>query len=812
MSQEDISELLPSGYVIDDKFEVVSLIGSGGHSDVYKARHRLLDNMVAIKVIHRNLLESEKAILRFQREASTLNSLQHENIVRFLSFGQLTDGRSYLAQELIPGQTLDQILSKEKSLDPARALNIICNVSRGLKAAHQNNIVHRDIKPANIAVFIADGEEHAKILDFGIHKNTEMQKEQSLTATGQILGSFLYASPEQCTNKPIKFSSDVYSLGSVFYEMLCGSAPCEDESELLIMNNQVYKEISKIPSSKPIPESLSKIIIKCLKKNPEQRFQSAEDLDFALKQIELESNRWRPFAIPVFLILIATISIYSVLAYYSKQKADVDSAIPKKVAAKFSTSRNSSPPPIADSNEITKRQQDEWLDFQIYKCSIDDALDAWCASAGARQRLKVASLPLYGDYLEKGSDKHLATLHSKQGVLNFLDRYVRFLGYSKKYKKAIALVDGVKTDPGENEYSRKKLNCLVSLAQLGAPLDQKALLLQRLKYIEDVPLVAWDDYFVLARMEAEAGNTAKQLMYLKKAVDSSKMTRQKNNEELIQKGLYATLALATVQFSLGYKAEGRKTLRQFESFIPKSGPNQRIYNVEADVLAMGDESDWTILVNKAKHANCDEMKAAASVLAKYAMFLETKNKTEEALAQLKSARQIYVDCAPQAHPQITGNEFLARISYRQIQYGEIGCLIAMALDKLNRNEEAKKSIHELLKNESLQPYVRMTARSLQASIDFKDDPKTALKQHKLLFEETTKSDKFANNQTVLIGQIVSDYQRLNGLPEARQFLVTILPKIWTPNVKTNTKALIDILDKHPDNWVRLNQIQYERNH
>lgn len=806
MSQEDISELLPSGFVIDDKFEVVSLIGSGGNSDVYKARHRLLDSFVAIKVIHKNLLTSEKAITRFQREAATLSTLQHENIVRCLGFGQLNDGRFYMVQELVPGQTLDKILSKEKTIEPARALNIIRNVCRGLRTAHQNNIVHRDIKPANIAVFTAEDGEQAKILDFGIYKNTDLQKEQALTATGQILGTYSYASPEQCSNKAINASSDIYSLACVFYEMLCGAAPFEGETELITLNNHVYKEIDKIPAVKPIAPDLQKLILRCLKKKPDERFQNAEELDFSLRQIDLSKSGGRKALFFACFITVTMLAIYTVIHNYQQEKANLTAEFVDKTALKFASSRRSIPPPIVDSRELTIEQQDEWLNAQIQKCKLDAALDAWCASAGARSLLFITKLPPHAEEIEKRCDEKLTSLNtahsSQEDLLNFLERYIRFLSYSKKYKKAQVLLDNIHVKPGDNQYVRKKLNCFIYMAQLGGPVDIKKLLKERISLVDDVPLVAWDDYYSLSVLARNEGNTKERIKLLKKAMSCCRPTRLKDGVELTAKALCTGLELAESEFSEGNKTEGRKALHFFESHVPEEYKKKlKIYNIEVDALKNADESDWKIFVDSARKADCDQVKPAASVLAKYAFFLEEKNQTNSAYQQLKEAELLHKKCG---HKDSTKKkpeeklEWLSKVNNRQIQYGEIEFTIALSLDKLGQPDKAKRVLKEVLANPALQPSTRMAAEDLKVCFDHKTDPAAALIEHKKLWNDSTRDSKFANNQQALLSHIVEDYVRQNRFDEARQFLIANRSLIQLPVVRSNVDKVVEILQAPPD--------------
>lgn len=824
MSQDKRSKLLPPGFLIDDKFEIVSLIGSGGTSDVYKARHRLLDSFVAIKVIHKDLTDSKTAGIRFQREASVLNSLQHENIVRFLSFGQLEDGRYFMAQELLPGLTLDQILAKEKTLEPGRALNLVSQVCRGLRLAHQNNIVHRDIKPANIAVFDTNEGETAKILDFGIYKNTEQSKEQSLTSTGQVLGTYKYASPEQCCNNSVTPASDIYSLGCVFYEMLCGAPPFADESELAILNNQAYTAIENVPSAIPISNQLKKILLKCLKKTPDERYQNAEELDFALRQADLRKPISEYLRLALIFTLILTFAGVVSTYILRQNKIEATAKIPLSLKHPKTSGNNSAPKIDGKSPEDIIAIEDEWLEQQASKWKIEDAIDAWCASANARKQRQIKTLPPETQLIEQKANEKLHRMFKlnspNEPILNFLEKYVFFLSIAQKNKEAENWLSMVKIEPGHLQDKRKMLSCYIILAKQGAPdLNLENLLLERLALVKHIPFATWDDYQELADCAKKKGDLSKHLEYLKKSVEACFSSRLvEEHHDLRAKRLASSLQLAKANFEAGNKNEARKAIQQFEESVPTTcKTNLRIYNIEADALGNADESDWAPLLKAALKCHCQEYKSAASVLAKHAFYVGKKENYEGSLADLRAAIKIYKTCVSmnsktqQKVPlQIGESEaktqtedkipWLSRTPTHQVPPGEIMNNLALALIMTGKKDEASKVVAAVINESQYQPPVKLFARDIQICLKHENDPAIMLEEHQKLFEESRTNMSFATNQPSIVEHIIEDFEKLKKMDEARNFLLKNQDRFWLESTKASALQLAKIIEEHPDNW------------
>jgi serine/threonine protein kinase len=261
------------------KYELLSVLGSGGMGVVYKARQILLDKIVAIKMMRTSGF-STQALKRFEREAKAASSLLHPNLITIRDYGLADDGQPYMVFDFIDGTTLGETIKARGQLDLEQALDIFIQVAKGLAYAHQHGVLHRDIKPDNI--IIAEGQREVKIVDFGIAKvldNTEA--EHSLTQTGEIFGTPLYMSPDQGIGKRLDARSDLYSMGCVMFEALTAMPPFVGESAITTMlKHQAEKPPSLKEASlgKEFPRALEKAVNRLLAKNPDDRYQSAKEL------------------------------------------------------------------------------------------------------------------------------------------------------------------------------------------------------------------------------------------------------------------------------------------------------------------------------------------------------------------------------------------------------------------------------------------------------------------------------------------------------------------------------------------------------
>ncbi len=258
-------------------YEVVERIGVGGMGAVYLARHPLLGKQVALKVIHRDLAANGDIVTRFFNEAKALNKIGNPHIVDVLDFGEAATGEYFFIMEYLDGKTLAELL-KEGALPEARAVHIAGQIANGLAAAHEQGLLHRDLKPDNVMVGKRD---FVKVLDFGLAKAFLSQDMSQLTATGVLMGTPQYMSPEACLSEPkIDQRADVYSLGILLYQMLNGKLPFDSPATGAILVMHVEEEVPRLDAS--ISPLIAEIVYRCLHKDPSQRFQSMEALQQAL--------------------------------------------------------------------------------------------------------------------------------------------------------------------------------------------------------------------------------------------------------------------------------------------------------------------------------------------------------------------------------------------------------------------------------------------------------------------------------------------------------------------------------------------------
>ena len=283
------------GTTVGDKYEIMSVIGGGAMGLVYKARHTLMKRIVALKMLHPNMVADESTVKRFQKEAEALSCLNHPNILTVFDFGVSKDGHPYLVTDYLEGQTLAEILEKNESMHWQRAVRVFTQVCSALAHAHRHGVVHRDIKPSNIMlVQFEDQDDVVKILDFGIAKVLDSERTDSnqLTRTGEVFGSPLYMSPEQCRGKTLDARSDMYSLGCVIYRSLAGRPALFGQDLVECLYKHVHEEPVPLREAAPnagIPPQLEQIVFKCLAKEPAARYQTMADLKDELNAL-LEST------------------------------------------------------------------------------------------------------------------------------------------------------------------------------------------------------------------------------------------------------------------------------------------------------------------------------------------------------------------------------------------------------------------------------------------------------------------------------------------------------------------------------------------
>ena len=262
--------------LIADRYEVLEKVGTGGMSDVYKAKDHRLNRMVAVKVLKQEFSENATFVSKFRVEAQAAAGLMHPNIVNVYDVGE-EKGAYYIIMELVNGITLKRYIEKKERLVPREAVTVAIQVSMGLAAAHRNHIIHRDIKPQNI---IISKEGKVKVTDFGIAKAST-----SNTITSNVMGSVHYTSPEQARGGYSDEKSDVYSLGVTLYEMLTGRVPFDGETTVAVALQHIQDPFPSPRELVPdLPRSVEQIVLKCCEKSPDRRYQNMEELTADLRR------------------------------------------------------------------------------------------------------------------------------------------------------------------------------------------------------------------------------------------------------------------------------------------------------------------------------------------------------------------------------------------------------------------------------------------------------------------------------------------------------------------------------------------------
>ena len=350
------------GTVLGDRYEILELIGDGAMGQVYKAKHRLLKRIVAVKMMHPNLVSGAAALKRFQKEAELASALNHPNILTVYDFGVTDGGVPYLVMAFLEGTSLAEQIAGGTNLELKRSVHIFKQVSLGLAHAHENGVVHRDLKPSNIMLVQLDNDpDFVKIVDFGIAKlltPTEGETD-NLTRTGEVFGSPPYMSPEQCRALKVDARSDIYALGCVMYRTVSGKQPITGHDLI----EYLYKHVNETPAAfnivcpeLNIPADLEAIIFKAMAKQPDDRYQSMGELREALDHVYqgIPGDSLTRTDIPRLEIPVVE-NNESSQEKNATAPANTAPESPAKEAVSSSASSNVSTPPVANSILANKK-------------------------------------------------------------------------------------------------------------------------------------------------------------------------------------------------------------------------------------------------------------------------------------------------------------------------------------------------------------------------------------------------------------------------------------------------------------------------
>ena len=273
--------------LIDGRYRILERLGSGGMADVYMAEDQQLGRRVALKILHRRFAEDEQFVERFRREASSAAGLSHPNIVAIFDRGEW-DGTYYIAMEYVDGRTLKEII-REKGPAPAEAaVDVTLQILRAARYAHKHGVVHRDIKPHNVLI---DQDGRVRVTDFGIARAGT----SDMTETGSVMGTAQYLSPEQAQGRAVDARSDLYSIGIVLYELLTGQVPFDADSPVTV----ALKQVSELPVPPAeivpsIPPAIDAVVLHAMEKDPDRRWQNADEFIAAIETARAEPQRLIP--------------------------------------------------------------------------------------------------------------------------------------------------------------------------------------------------------------------------------------------------------------------------------------------------------------------------------------------------------------------------------------------------------------------------------------------------------------------------------------------------------------------------------------
>lgn len=373
------------GRRISEKYQVLSVLGTGGMGVVYLARHETMQCNVAIKMLRAQFAGDQISVKRFTQEAIAARRLTHPNVITTYDHGFTPQGQPYIVMDCLQGVSLAEEIKKLKQISVERVLHIFDQACDALDHAHKQGVIHRDLKPGNLMLINYNGDpDFVKVVDFGVAKVLPMNDEnaQTLTQTGEVCGSPVYMSPEQCLGQGLDRRADIYSMGIVIYEALVGKVPLMGKSMVETMSKHINELPPPFKTVRPdlyIPERLEQVVMRALAKKPEQRQQSMamlrQELMMALPKPgqnanlrsvatnvglppEVEAKPMPPWVVPAVSAAVASITFTAgVLFFMRPQVSQTPSAVVAPASQPAQTTSNALPPVSVSPNAAIQRMQ-----------------------------------------------------------------------------------------------------------------------------------------------------------------------------------------------------------------------------------------------------------------------------------------------------------------------------------------------------------------------------------------------------------------------------------------------------------------------